>query len=593
MTLLRKSLIFVTVVLSIQVITTIVLVNVVRLAEQRAERLAYARAVISGFSRIETGYSENIFLRILASAFGDPKIETKCGKLTDEINSTLEQLRNSKQAKAEDIKALDDIKADNDYLLAELQNFADKIKNGHSSEAFAIQSADFRSNLSPYIIRIGKKAKAFSQRHLQYEREITLTGTAMANSLLASVIAVNVLATIAYVMGFDKFVVKRLGVITENFGRFADKKPLLKRLSGHDEIAEVDNRFHTMSNIIMDAVAKDQVIFDNMPTGLITCTEEGRIMTLNPCARNWLGDSVANRLVAEFVEQAESLSELLAGRVVGSVRGHIRLSNGTMMLAELSASHFTYDGKNYAIVAAIDLSDREEKERMRQEFINILSHDIRTPITSVCLMLELIKMQVAKPENAAYERCDAAKKQLDRVVQLTSSLLDIAKCESGGINLNQDNHAAGALIEQAVEVVDMIAQKKEVEIIEEPTDLFLQCDAERIVQVLVNFLSNALKYTEPQKRIRVGAYETGSAVKMFVSDEGIGIPADQVPFVFDRFRQARASDAEQGSGLGLAICKLFVESHGGCVGVESVEGEGSTFWLEIPLKVPAIAPAST
>ncbi len=130
-----------------------------------------------------------------------------------------------------------------------------------------------------------------------------------------------------------------------------------------------------------------------------------------------------------------------------------------------------------------------------------------------------------------------------------------------------------------------MAEKKKVSLAGEPGELKIQCDKDRIVQVLVNLLSNAVKFSSEGKNVTVKVQAAEQWAEFRIVDQGRGIPADQTAMVFEKFKQVSTSDARNmgGTGLGLNICKSIVELHGGSIGVESEEGNGSTFWFRLPL----------
>ncbi len=586
MTLFRKSLLFVVGILSIQMILISGLLLLLTAAEKRAERLAYSRAAIYGASKMVPAFTEALHLVGLVAIYGDTNVKKRYENLRQEISDTLHRLSKDKYASAQDLKDLDRLESEAEFLFHELKEFEQNLVSCTSPEGFILETATFKSSIFPYLNRVTEMANAFARRHLLVERRLQQTNSSYFVSGFGMLFLVNVLVTAAYVIAFNRLVVKRLAVVTQNFVRFANNSPLYPKQQGADEIAFVDHEFHALSRLIVEASEKDQSLFNNMPVGLITCDEEGRIQKLNPLALKWLGEATINCLLEQVVEDRQKLAAVLSGEVSGSVRARIRMQDRDMVLTELSASRFHYQSKAYVIIALVDLSDREENEKMRQEFLNIVSHDIRTPIAAVCMLVEMIQEDSDEIRKLKY--CGSAKTQLDNIMKLANNLLDVARMEAGSITLDRQECSVGALIEQATEVVTFQAKKAGVRIIERSTDLFVDCDPDRIQQVLVNFLSNALKYSGSDTTIEIYGEQIEQIVRIAVRDQGRGIPASEISTVFDRFKQVREQDAKRGAGLGLTICKLLVESHGGQVGVTSVDGEGSTFWLDLPVNSIAL-----
>jgi len=169
------------------------------------------------------------------------------------------------------------------------------------------------------------------------------------------------------------------------------------------------------------------------------------------------------------------------------------------------------------------------------------------------------------------------------LIRLTGDLLDIARMESGNIVLEKRSIRCSDVIDQAMAAIRPLADAKGITLTTTPNDLTLTADADRVNQILINFLSNAVKYSDSNTSVEVLASESDAAVQFSVVDQGRGIPSDLVPSVFDRFKQVKNEDAKDGAGLGLAICKLLAEAHQGSVGVDTSLGMGSNFWLRLPI----------
>ncbi len=583
MTLLRKSACFASVVLAIQLLVIAGLLLVVTVSERKAEKLAYSRAAIYGSSRISSAFSEALYLMALVAAFSDRKATNQYDQLINEVATTLSDLQNDKCATPQDLKELATLSNEAGYLLRRMKQFEEDLQSCQSPESFILEGATFKATISPYLIRLGKSAKAFSQRHLAEERAIERkNGPIFFASIFGMMFLINVLTTVIYVIGFNKTVLRRLAMITENFVSFASNRQLHPIQKGNDEIANVDQEFHILSRSLSEVSAKDKAVFDNLPVGLLTCDQAGSVQNLNPRARLMLGEVAPGITLSELVEDAQPLAPLLKGQVTGAIRTRVKSAADLYVLTELSISRFLHEEKEHLLVALVDISEREEIENRRQEFVNIVSHDIRTPVTSVCMLLDLLKQEHSAQQGKAIDYCEKARAQLDTIMNLTSDLLDVARIEAGTIKLEREDTSVGVIMEQAIELVAMQAAHAGVRITEHPTDVFVNCDADRVQQILVNFLSNALKYTPAGKRIDVSARRDEDSVIISVKDQGTGIPAESLPLIFDRFVQGRSEDFKYGTGLGLAICKLLAESHGGKVGVKSSPGEGSEFWLQLP-----------
>ncbi|MGH9554010.1 MAG: sensor histidine kinase, partial [Terriglobales bacterium] len=225
-------------------------------------------------------------------------------------------------------------------------------------------------------------------------------------------------------------------------------------------------------------------------------------------------------------------------------------------------------------------------EREKQEFVSMISHDLRTPLTSLQGTLALIaKGSYGALSQLGQTRVAKAETSLERLINLINELLEIERLEAGMVRLECRNVKIQNVIEQSIESISAFSEQHQVSITAQPVDATLNADPDRLVQVLVNLLSNAVKFSPGESAVHVAVEESSGWLKISVRDEGRGIPPQSQQAVFDRFKQVQDSDAQQhsGAGLGLAISKSIVEAHHGEIGVISEVGKGSTFWFRLPL----------
>lgn len=241
-----------------------------------------------------------------------------------------------------------------------------------------------------------------------------------------------------------------------------------------------------------------------------------------------------------------------------------------------------------------------ESERVKDEFLSIASHELRTPLTAICGSLGLLEAGVLGelPEDAA-NMVAIASVNTDRLVRLVGDVLDMERMAAGRLELAPVGVEARELVEQSLTVVQANADSAGVELrCEVPPrergsrPITVWADPDRVVQVLVNLLGNAIKFSSRGDRVTVTVSHDEDGALFSVRDTGRGIPADRLESVFDRFRQVDASDAREkgGTGLGLPIARAIVEQHGGRMWVRSSEGEGSTFCFTLPVADLAPAP---
>ncbi len=240
------------------------------------------------------------------------------------------------------------------------------------------------------------------------------------------------------------------------------------------------------------------------------------------------------------------------------------------------------------LIVLRDVTRQRELERLKREFISIISHEIRTPLSSIRGALGLVAEGILDDDpQTAKEMLGIANTNIERLVRLVNDILALNRLESGQVDLKHQWCPAVSLVQQAFSSVEALATAHQIRLeATVPDDLWVWADPDWLVQVLVNLVNNAIKFSPPQTAIVVTANAIASeaTIQFAVTDQGRGIPADKLQTIFGRFQQVDASDSRQkgGTGLGLAICRRIVQQHGGRIWAESEVGQGSTFYFTLP-----------
>ncbi len=261
-----------------------------------------------------------------------------------------------------------------------------------------------------------------------------------------------------------------------------------------------------------------------------------------------------------------------------TIRQEIAMPDRLIFQASLTA----VEGVGYVVVMQ-DITYLKELDRIKSEFVSIVSHDVRTPLTTIRGYVSLLP-RVGPLNPRQQEFVEKVERAMQTIVELLNNLLDLSRLESG-YALSMEICSLARILDGAVQIIRPQAEgKQHTLILDLPADLPpIQGDPRRLEQVFLNLLSNAVKYTPPGGRITVRAREQEGHIAVQVSDTGVGIPPADLPHIFSKFyRVRRESEATEGTGLGLAIVKSIVERHGGRVWAESEVGKGSTFTILLP-----------
>lgn len=253
----------------------------------------------------------------------------------------------------------------------------------------------------------------------------------------------------------------------------------------------------------------------------------------------------------------------------------------------VNARQITLKGKylNRILLAIEDLTEQQEIERRKEDFISIASHEMKTPLTTIKGNVQLMQRKAMRNNDDTYTASlNSTIKAIERLDKLINDLLDVARIQSGTIQLNITVFSLNDLITEAVQDIQERMSSHQIEITSVP-DVNMEGDFSRLQQVVIHLLSNAIKFSPKAQKVSLAIRQTEEQVEVAITDAGVGIdPADQRR-IFDRFyRSHKIQERFQGVGVGLYICKQIIEEHHGQLWVESEEDKGSTFYFTLPLK---------
>jgi signal transduction histidine kinase len=386
------------------------------------------------------------------------------------------------------------------------------------------------------------------------------------------------------------------------------------------------------SQELIDESSRLDAVLTNMADGLVVTDLEGCIILTNPSFNALTGRPLRESFRGRPLDEAASihgLGELIAQAASDGNNvtfADLNLPDGRALRASACAVRTKYgtgsvqDGRLMGVVTVLrDVTHEVEVDRMKTEFISAVSHELRTPLTSILGFSSLIQRTFRRRIAPLVEYDEKAKSAAERILgnlviieteskrltRLINDVLDISKIESGRLEWNMEALDIGDVINSSIATTAALAQDRALTV---TVDMPLSRpsvwgDFDRLVQVLTNLLANAIKFTDEGSitvRSRVSAAESRlppavprsaqlqrPAMIVDVADTGIGIAAEDMPLIFERFRQGgdTLTGKPRGSGLGLSICREIVQQHGGAIWVDSKAGEGSTFSFSLPLVI--------
>lgn len=326
-----------------------------------------------------------------------------------------------------------------------------------------------------------------------------------------------------------------------------------------------------------------------LPLGVIFVDTKARVRFANPAAGTIFGFDPERAIGAHVIASIPNVE--LERRIGDALRGEASVAPMTIATAErrntygLSVYPLSNENRTHGVVVfADDQTEIARLERARKEFLSNVSHELRTPLSSIKLMLETV---VESPDDEAADIfLPQVLVQVDRLAALVGQLLEQARAESGQLKLRLRDVDLEEIARQIVATFEPQASNKGVRLeLQAMRPVRVEADPDRLAQVCVNLIDNALRHTPSGGSVTVELDANGNDAIMRVRDTGVGIPYRDLPHIFERFYVVDRSRTREsgGAGLGLAIVKGIVEAHGGTVSTESMLGAGTVFTIRLPI----------
>jgi PAS domain S-box-containing protein len=332
------------------------------------------------------------------------------------------------------------------------------------------------------------------------------------------------------------------------------------------------------------------------PVGIFKADSQGNNIYSNPCCQKIGGFTPEEGLGygwMQFIypEDLHTITPKWNAAIAASQKFFCQFRtlhrDGTIRFCQLkSVPIFSELGELIGHVGTVeDITEYRAIEKMKNEFISIVSHELRTPLASIRGSLGLLAAGVfnEQPETAQ-QMLAIAISDTERLVRLVNDILDLDRLESNKVLLVKQQCDASTLMQQCIETLQSLAVERNITLSILPASVEVWADPDKILQTLINLVSNAIKFSPPNSQVILSVEDLLDNVLFKVQDWGRGIPEDKLEVIFKRFQQVDASDSRQkgGTGLGLAICREIVQQHGGRIWADSVLGQGSIFNFTVP-----------
>jgi two-component system phosphate regulon sensor histidine kinase PhoR len=419
-----------------------------------------------------------------------------------------------------------------------------------------------------------------------------LRSTILGITIIAAILAVIIAMVIA-----DR-TTRPLLALTDTANKMTEgDSPTPTPSSSYDEITQLSHAFHTLVSQLRTQIqaleteqGKLSAVLEQMTDGVIIVDEQGQVELINPAAANLFETDVETALIhslAEVVRQHQLIELWQRCQETGEEQAvmmdllhqHRFVQSIAIPLGEALPDKY--------LLLFQDLTRMRRLETMRRDFISNISHELRTPLASIKALTETLQNGAIEDPPAAERFLERMDTEVDSLTQMVAELLELTRIESGQVPLKIKSTKPCKLVKRAAKRLREQAERAELTLETNcPENLpNIYADSSRLGQALTNLLHNAIKFTPQGGAVTLIAVQDVDVVQFSVKDTGIGIPSDDLPRVFERFYKADQARTEGGTGLGLAISRHLVEAHGGRIWVESVVGQGSTFYFTIPIVI--------
>lgn len=368
-----------------------------------------------------------------------------------------------------------------------------------------------------------------------------------------------------------------------------------------DELGVLANAVNRMAEYLDNSISKMakvnnrlETVLTNTVNGILMVDNNNRVTYANPVAmeliganRNYMGrkhvEVICNYQLIEAIDQVKEQ--------VRPVRKEIDLFNSGDKKVEMNVVPIlerNHQDLHGILVVLNDISEVKRLEQVRKDFVANVSHELKTPIATISGFAETLLSENPDTSDNIHEFSQIIYDESQRLSRIINQLLELSRLESERPRLNMQIIDLNRVIYDAVEVIKQkfTREKLSLEVVLPEEKILIEADEEAILQVLVNLIDNAVKYTpQEEKQVTIKVEKLAEQVRIAIEDQGEGISPSEAPRIFERFYRVDKARSRRtgGSGLGLAIVKHLVENHGGQVGVDSVPGQGSTFFFTIPL----------
>jgi len=476
-----------------------------------------------------------------------------------------------------------------------LDRVCNDLRQGHTEELFSESKTVQRSLKRLYQKMVGQEFALVSQEQEKFlksspkrlrefrQETINIFLVALAGNIVFSIILA------VFLVGR---VTSRLEYLASEMRKLGSGQPLAPPLSGGDEIAGLSKTLSALSIELERYLRKEGALVAKARDTICAIDDKGSFQLVNPAGEKLFACPPGSMLASRFIEYIadrdrdralEWYQNAKVKRPLEEIELEICRSDGKKVTTIWSGQWSPEDRSLFCIVH--DISERKEIEAAKQELVAMLTHDLRSPLTTIQACFEMLEAgRLGALNSRGEELVKVAERNGTRMMTLINDLLDIEKIRSGSMPLHKEPVKMADIFEEVrLNLADWMAENK-IRLKVHATGQGVMADREKLSRVIFNLVSNAIKFSPPDSLIVLSAARRGSSVEISVTDQGPGIAADKLETIFERFAQVDSPEnkGKGGSGLGLTICRAIVNLHGGKIWAESEPGRGTKMIFVLP-----------
>ena len=467
-------------------------------------------------------------------------------------------------------------------------------KNFEELKASPSDTSNFRE-----IRQSIQKINDLNQEAIQRKNAIAKQTAEDAKLWLTIIFTALILIAFSFIYNFPGIISGPVRLLSEGITAIANKDYGKRiRLDSGDEFGELAHAFNVMaekldeyehSNIAQIKFEKSRIeaIINQMRDGIIGFDEKKHILFLNAVSEKLLGlkeSEIIGQYAADVAIKNDLMRTLLQNEA-NKTELKIYADNKESFFNKETIDVTNNEQVIGQVIVLRNITIFRELNEAKTNFIATVSHELKTPISSIKMSAKLL--QDERTGKLSVEQKDlitSIHDDSDRLLKITGELLNMAQVETGNIQLKIQGTDPKKIIDEALEAVQVQAEQKQIHFEKKYNNGLpsVNVDAEKTAWVLINFLTNAIKFSPEDSTIELGAFSKGKEVEFYVKDQGLGIDEKYLPKIFDRYYKVPGTLDRAGTGLGLAICKEIIQQHGGRIWAESKENQETKFIFEIP-----------